>query len=795
MRKFHLIILLSCLHLSLYAQQEILIVGQVVDTKNQPIDFAVVRAMDKTSNKVLTGATASVDGEFSFTIAQSNFYLEVGFIGYVSKRIDQVNYSQNSIDLGTVVLAMDSKQLEEVVVRAEKSQTEFKLDKRVFNVGSDITSAGMNALEVLNNVPSVNVDIEGTISLRGSTGVQVLINGKPSVLTADGSNALGTITADMIDKIEVITNPSAKYDAEGTAGIINIIIKKDERKGTNGSISLNTGLPHNHSLGFSLNRRTEHFNLFTQIGVGYRELPNDIENINMDKTTGSTIKSVGEEFRNENFYNFILGADYHINDYNVLTVTGNYAYEIEDQPSTTLFSSIENDAIVSEWRRTEETSATNPKYHYELNYKKEFKDDTENHTLLFSALGNFFGKDLSSEFTNETVSGVEDQDSEQRTETEFQQGNYTFKLDYAKPINDEWSLETGGQYLITDVSNDYAVSDWIEGGWLLDTTLTNVFNYDLKVLGLYATAAYEGNSWGLKGGLRMENTDLTTYLENTDETNYQKFTNFFPSAHASFKVKKNLSVQAGYSRRIFRPRLWDLNPFFNVRNNYSIRMGNPELMPEFTDSYELSSISDFDKVSLNVTVFHRYTTDVIERVSTVEDNVNTVKPYNIGSERSTGLEINAKYDALKWLTINGDFNYSYFIRDGLFEYMKEDQLVSQSFDFDATRWSTKINTKFKLPAKIDIEVTGRYQSEYQTVQSVMSDVFYIDFGIRKKVMNGKGVISGSVRDVFASRKRESVTDQEDFYLYNSRLRGRFITLGFSYGFGKGEAMQYSGGRR
>ena len=237
-------------------------------------------------------------------LQQVKIVVEFSFIGFVTKSMDNIEFDGSVLDLGSIYLEPDSEVLEEVVVTAEKSTTEFKLDKRVFNVGADLSNAGASALEVLDNVPSVNVNIEGQISLRGATGVQILINGKPSVLADDSSNALGTITADMMEKVEVITNPSAKYEAEGTAGIINIILRKDERKGVNGSVSVNTGLPHNHSVGFSMNKRTEKLNLFTQMGVGYRELPRQVENINRNKLTGSEIISEGEEFRNEKFLQY-----------------------------------------------------------------------------------------------------------------------------------------------------------------------------------------------------------------------------------------------------------------------------------------------------------------------------------------------------------------------------------------------------------------------------------------------------------------------------------------------------------
>jgi len=691
--------------------------GKVVESSsNLYIDYATVVVNDLNTGQMLAGSTTENGGKFEVAVATKNVSIEVSFIGFSNLVMSEIIFDGNTADLGTLKLGEDSQTLDEVVVTAEKSSTEFKLDKRVFNVGTDLSTTGAGALELLNNVPSVNVSIEGDVTLRGAGGVQILINGKPSVLADDAGSALGSITADMIDRVEVITNPSAKYEAEGTAGIINIVLKKEEKRGLNGSLTLNTGTPHNHSVGLSLNRRTEKFNLFTQLGIGYRELPSDNVNINRNLANNTELTSFGEAFRNETFYNVILGSDYYINPLNVITLSGSFAYEVEDQPSQTSFTFANQDVVELTWLRTEDTEATNPKLQYELQYAKEFKDNKE-HKLLFSAIGRFFGKDQSSLFKNEFAKGIPNQ-TDQITETEFKEGKYTFNLDYTKPFNENWTLETGAQYLLNKVSNDFAVSNEENGEFIIDENLTNVFEYNQNVLGVYTTGAYEGKAWGLKLGLRVENTDLSTLLVNTKETNNQNFTNLFPSAHTSYKLTDGISFQAGYSRRIYRPRLWDLNPFFN---------------------------------------------------------------------NATGIEGNFKYSPIKKITFNGDLNYNVFKRDGEFN--------DQVFDFSADQWSAKLTTKYKVSRSLDVEITGRHQSREQTVQGTRAANTFADFGLRYKIMKGRGVFNLSVRDIFASRIRQTTVDQPDFYVYNWSQRGRFITAGFSYGFGKGEAMTYSGGRR
>jgi outer membrane receptor for ferrienterochelin and colicin len=773
--------------LTTFAQDyDVRVKGVVIDSVNaSPIPYVTVLLRNKDNNAVIDGATTDEQGKFTIMSNTTSFLVEVKFMQYNTKTITDFDQN-NPIDLGEIKLSPLVKEIKGIEVRAEKSTLEFELDKRVFNIGKDISSTGMGALDVLNNVPSVNVDIDGSISLRNNAGVQILINGKPSVLADQGSGALGSITADQIDRIEVITNPSAKYEAEGSAGIINIILKRENKKGLNGSISINTGWPHNHSIGSSMNYRTEKFNFFTQFGAGYRSIPEYFNTENINNQDGSIVRSDGINFRNENFYNITLGADYLINDYNTLTFSGSFAYEIEDQPSMTrfVFTDSSNNTI-AEWEREEVTSALNPKWEYDLQYAKEFRNNEE-HKLIISGLGRYFGKDLSSDFTNRTISGTNPA-VDQQTFTNFLQADYTFKLDYTNPITEKITLETGAQYVINDVGNDYAVLDFDMGEWVVDSNLTNNFQFIQQVLGIYSTVAYEGEKWGVKLGLRGENTVLNTLLVNTNERNDQLYTNLFPTLHTSYKISKRYSLQAGYSRRIYRPRLWDLNPFFNIRNNFNIRQGNPNLLPEFTDSYELTGIFIFDQFTLNSSFYHLFTSDVIERVAFFDGNVSITTPRNIGTSATTGAEINAKYKATKWLTILSDFNYGYFVRRGNFN--------EQDFDFSGDKYTFELKTNFKLKHGFEIELSGEFQSGFETVQGFRSGFAFMDAGIRKKINDGKFVLNLSVRDIFASRIREFTVDQMDNSFYSFEQRGRFITFGVSYGFGKGEAMTYSGRRR
>ena len=780
-----LIFLLINLH-SISQESNYLLNGRVIDEKmGFPIPYATVKEIIEDSNTVLNITVTNEDGFFELKTTSKNPLIIVEFLGYEKTSLENVSIPNYNLNLGTIRLKEAAQQLDEFEVEIEKSTMEFKLDKRVFNVGKDISSTGVSALEVLNNVPSVNVNIEGQISLRGANGVQVLINGKPSVLASEQGKGLGTITADMIEKIEVITNPSAKYEAEGSAGIINIVLKKDERRGLNGSISLNTGTPHNHSTGVSLNKRTEKFNLFTQLGIGYRSLPRIKNSRNENFNSLINLESSGIEYRNELYYNLILGADYYINKNSLITLSGSYALEIEDQPSSFLFEMDSNEIEIGRWERNENTVAINPKYQYDLQYANEIKGN-EDHTLLASATGNFFGKDQASLFEIENTEG-NIFNPKQETETNFNEEKHTFKVDYSNPILENITIESGIQYVWQNVNNNYAVRNFTNSNWVIDSGLTNQFEYQQNVFGIYTTGAIEKNNTGLKLGLRLENTLLNTRLLTTNELNNRNFNNLFPSLHFSYNPKKSLGFQLGYSKRIYRPRLWDLNPFFNIRDNYNIRTGNPNLLPEFTDSYEISTVITTDNTSFNFSIYTRITEDVIERISTFENNVNTYIPYNIGVKEATGLECNTKLNMSKKITLLGDFNYFQFKRSGEFE--------QQIINFSAHQWYTKWTSKFKLGSNTDVEMSGQYESGYQTVQGDIKAQWYANIGMRQKLLDGRAILSFSVRDIFASRIWINEIIQNDFSLYSRSLRGRFITVGFSYGFGKGEAMEYSGARR
>lgn len=776
-----IIIVFSGSNLLAKNENNITITGKVFDQKsNEPIEYATVVMFSK-RDSMITGTISLNNGIFILEVPKQEFYLKIDFMGYESLIVSDYEVKNNKVEFQKLYLTPKTLKMDEVVVRAEKSQMEFKLDKRVFNVGKDLTSAGGSALDVLNNVPSVNVDIEGTVSLRGNSNVQMLINGKPSVLT-EGSS-LGTITSEMIDKVEVVTNPSAKYDAEGTSGIINIILKKNETSGLNGAVTINVGDPANHSLGLSMNKRTEKFNLFSQFGVGKRTFESEFNGTTIDRTNDNpiTFYNEGEGEKNEQFYNVILGTDYHINRWNVLTLSGHFAYEIEDETSDNNYF----DTSGGKSERNEDTEATNPKYEFELSYKKSFEGNKDK-SLIAAFTGSLFAKDKESKFTNSVNGSITELE---KLNTDFSEADYSFQADYVDPFNKSSTIETGVKYLFNDLGNDYSLQNFENNNWVADPEFEDNFKYDQHTAAAYFSFGYEPDKLGIKLGLRGENTEQKVTSDKNDEITKSYF-DLFPSAHTSFKINERLSLQMGYSKRIQRPRWRELIPvsFSAFRDQYNMSFGNPNLKPEYTDSFELSAIQIWEGLSLNGSVFYRKTNNVITDVITVVDNASTTTVENIGEQDDIGFEINGKTQPIKWMAILFDSYFSSYNRIGNYE--------DQDFDFNSSQWSGRLTLKLKLPADIDIEFLTRYRSEVEELQLTYESQLYSDFGIKKKIMNGRGIINFSVRDIFSSRKRIGEADTAKFYRYSKNQRnGRSIVLGFSYGFGKGDAMEFSGHKR
>jgi outer membrane receptor protein involved in Fe transport len=484
----------------------------------------------------------------------------------------------------------------------------MKLDKRVFNVGKDLVSAGGMAEDILRNVPGVSVDLESNLTLRGNSGVLILLNGRPSSLFGNGhTTGLRQIQADQIERIEIITNPSSRYEAEGTAGIINIILKNNQTKGLNGSVSANVGAPDNFGLGGNLNCHRKNFNWFTNLGTWYVNRPGTgsyrnqfFHPTNPDSTIFSNMNRTHERRSMVSFVK--VGADYHFNPKNILMSSFAYRRSGDDNTSVLVYNDAygQEENIFLTTDREENETEEEEELSYFLTYKRNFEQ--KGHQLITDFI--FEDKAQKEEsfyeelFYDSDHILIDTADFNQMANNDEGTRQTILKSDYIKPFNKEGKFECGFQSSFRQIGNNYSVKELWNNTEFPDTNFTNDFKYHETIHGLYANLGNQINKFSFQLGLRAEHSDVTTELLLTNESKHRIYGNLFPSAFFTYDLPKNNALQISYSRRIQRPGFTDLNPFFTLRDRRNIFRGNPNIIPELTDSYELGHVKYWDKGSL-----------------------------------------------------------------------------------------------------------------------------------------------------------------------------------------------------
>ena len=551
--------------------------GIVLDQEtNAPLEFATISLMSKRDSSIVSGGLSEVDGSFMIEIKAAPVYAVVEFIGYSAKFIDvvldraSIKSSKGIIDLGAIIISAEGIKLDGVTVRAEKSETQFSLDKRVFNVGKDLANQGGSAQDILDNVPSVTVDIDGAVSLRGSTGVRILIDGKPSGLAnQDNANGLRAIPANLIESVEVITNPSSRYEAEGMAGIINIILKKEKGSGFNGSFDVSAGYPEQAGIGANINYRKGKINWFANYGLNYRTSPGQGYSL-LEQTipSGKFYQEIDRDMDRTSLSNSVrFGVDYIPNDKETITGTFSYRKSDDDNFSTLQYNDYLNSFpsnLVVQTVRTDDELEDESKLEYSINYRKEYS--SRKHTLNATISYQDNLEEETSDFF-ETARVLDLRlpiaDITQRSGNAEGEKQWFFQLDFKKPILEKGNFEIGARSSIRTINNDYKVEQQFDGEFISLDGLTNIFDYDENVHAAYTQL---GNQWGqlsAQFGLRAEYSDVTTLLQTTGERNERGYFNVFPSAFLSFAFNEANSLQINYSKRVRRPRFWDLNPFFH----------------------------------------------------------------------------------------------------------------------------------------------------------------------------------------------------------------------------------------
>ncbi|MBN2868088.1 MAG: TonB-dependent receptor [Flavobacteriaceae bacterium] len=795
-------------------EKEITIKGKIVDAAtNTPLEYATIVFTNTTNASDVTGGITDTKGNYNIKVAAGTYNISYEYIGFKKLTISNKSITENT-NLGTTSLSVDAETLDEIEIVAEKTTVDIRLDKKIYNIGKDLTTAGGTVSDALNNVPSVSVDIEGGISLRGNENVRILINGKPSALAGFGdSNVLSQLPAEAIERVEVITSPSARYDAEGTAGILNIILRQKETLGFNGSVNLNAGNPDLVGIATTLNYRTEKFNLFSNLGFRYFDAPrtSDSDTYYFDYLDENGIlqtpqyRQIIEDqdvTRLNRNYNGNIGMEYFLSDKTSLTGSFFYRYG-EDADLSTNISERYNSSLVEQTTRYERQNEEDNSYQFALNYITKFDDNGHQLTADFQYV---IDKEEQFTFLDENYDFTEDANPapfqrEQIYQTEDQK-EYLVQADYVLPIGEDSRFEAGYRGSFQNEITDYLLEqeDTDDGSLFVNDTITNVFDYTENVNALYTQYGTKLGKFSFLLGLRLEHTQLKGKIDSrlSDQelndafgfpidTDFDKnYLGLFPTVNLIYNLanedQKEESITLGYNRRINRPRGWFINPFPTRSSRTRVFQGNPNLNPAFSSTFDLGYLKRWDKLTLTTSVYYQHETDSFERVQentggVTTDGINIIRtiPVNLSTNKRTGAELGVLYNPKKWLRLNSSINFFQFNTEGEFN----------GVDYSAknTSWFARFSSKVTLPAKIDWQTNAFYRGARSDAQSDTDGIFSMDLAFSKEIFKDKATLSLNVRDLLNSRKRNSVTTTATERVTSEfQWRQRQITLSMIYRF-------------
>lgn len=759
--------------------------GFVFDqNEKQPLEYATISVIKNRDNTIANGTITDETGFFKIKDMDFGmFQVKISFIGYKSKTIDKVMIrpDNNEIDLGQIMLEPNVEVLQEAVIVADRPTLTYKIDKKIINVSQQHTSASGTAVEILENIPSVTVDIEGNVSLRGSESFMVLIDNKPTVL--DPSDALSQIPASAIENIEVITNPSAKYDPDGTSGIINIITKKNKLQGFNGIVNANVGMYDRYGGDFLFNWRKERMNIFFGADFNNRNMEGDIntENWNERNDTVYNVLSDGGFNRGKVSYSTRGGFDLTLNPRNLINFEAQIGYHDRRGSSNTNFEEYTNPITTNNlYTSNEESKRGGLYYNLNLSYTKKFaKKGHEIYTLV-----NYRYRDSDEESTNELIDATGNQASGQISTESGPSNSYRFQVDYTLPLIGNSKFEAGYNARI-ELSTDLSEMEQYN-------TTTGVYDYmnefmhdvshDNNIHSVYTMYSGELGRFGYQGGLRGEYTYRDITLNETGESFLIDRFDLFPTLHVSYSTVKENQWMANYSRRIQRPRGWNLEPFLTWRNAYEVRIGNPELIPEYINSYELSHLIKFGRNSFSVDGYYRITENKIERItSTYEGNVRQTTYQNVGKDYSLGIEMMLGIDIQKWWHVDLMSNIYDYRVEGDYEYDDNNELVVVDFSESSFNWNARLNNTLRIGKTTRIQLNGMYNSTTVTAQGEREGFFMTNLAVKQSFFENKLSATLQVRDLFGTMVHSSTYAGDDFYSYsNFQPNMPLVTLNLSF---------------
>ncbi|GET30117.1 TonB-dependent receptor [Prolixibacter sp. SD074] len=740
--------------------------GTIVEAGTKtPMEYANVVIYSARDSSIVGGIMTEPNGSFQIkNIPPGRYYLQANFIGFEKYTLPGITISRSGpvANIGTLELKPASKELQSIDVVADKARVEFKLDRKIVNVSQDLNSAGGTAAEALENTPSVQVDMDGNVTLRGSSDFTVLIDGKPSVLK--GSDALQQIPASNIENIEIITNPSAKYDPDGVSGIINVVMKKNIKGSLSGIVNATTNLNDRNRVNATVNMRSGKWKVFVNgsyqdmIYAGKRK-----ETQYTYQNDSTTVLSVdGSRNRKRTGKSIQAGFDYYASDKSTLSLSGsygNYGFDFGGVTKESLSNNY-NDSI--NYFLQDNVSNHGGKYwNTDLSYQLKF--NKKGHQLLAAFIVS--GQDGNDNENQNTINTNADwvpleANSGMVRSAELSNSNdYRAKLDYTLPINDRNEFDAGYQGRREDDNQDFLFERYVDGNWVNDENFssTTVFRRDIHAI--YATYGHTSDNFSYMLGMRGEYTNRRiTYAKTGQDYIIDRF-DYFPSVHVSQKFSRNLELQASYSRRLDRPRGYWLDPFPSYIDPYNIRVGNPGLKPQYTDSYELSVIKRIDRSFISLEGYYRRTTNLMTRITKLgEDGIRYQSIENMNNDYSTGAELMANLQITPWFTV---------VASGtLYNYQLKGTLNNEPINTQSTNFDSRLNLDFKITKSTRFQFMSHYRGPSTTVQGQSDWAMFSNASLRQEFWDKKLSATIQLRDVFGTMRHSG-------YSYGTGFRNEY----------------------
>lgn len=756
--------------------------GLVLDSTTQkPIPYATITLFQKPSTSPITGGITSEKGTFELKVKPGVYSLKITFIGYETFVKDSLSITPEkpNINFSKIFLNQKTLQTGTAVITDTRKILDLQIDKKTFNVDKNYTVQGGTAVNVLDNVPSVSIDNDGNVNLRGSSNVTILIDGKPSNLQ------LNQIPASSIETIELITNPSAKYDPDGMSGIINIVLKKNKAIGFNGIATATVGYGNKYSGGLNLNYRGKKFNVFTNLNYRYWDLYSintaDRRNFLSDSIPHLVQRADGDNLSKSTTIR--LGGDWYINDLNTLSANINYVPGKDTSSELTkfhIYDKVDNPKLNYDGNSNNGTK--NETFDATLAYRKTFKGSKKefNASALWSKANSNTYSNLKQAFENSVYPD--------QGQISFNNGftqTFTGQADFSKPVKGNGKFEAGVKAIIRTTDRDllFERRNTTTGDYYNDTTVSNRFVYDEKILSAYTTYGRSITSkLSFQGGLRFEQTYTKSTQITQDKTFPFNYFNIFPNAAFVYKKKEGFDFGISYSKRVNRPGFMQVNPFKNYSDPLNIFVGNPYLKPEYAHSLEANMIITKKKFTFTPSVFFRRSFNEVTRFRQVDAmGVSTTSFYNLNKSSNYGIDVTYVGDLKKWLNINANASFFYYQVDASNLLAN---LTNQGFSYTA-----KLVANVKLPKGYNLQLMENYRGKVQRAIGTIAPINYVDISVRKEVLKGKGTLNVSFSDIFNQRQFHIlIADKGQGFSQDMvrKMESRIFLISFNYRFGKAE---------